>query len=286
MPVNTKGTIPLVGFDAAGMKQRQGRWPGSVDENLDPPYEAPNVHVAIHRLKDSPLRPGHVRAPGKVANAWAVESLADEIAVAAGEDSIAWRLKRLSDPRAIAVVKKAAELIDWHPGVSPNPRAATGGLLRGRGASFVHYRGNENYVAVTMQVAVEPTTGKVEVEQVALAHDCGLVVNPDAVKNQIEGSIIQTLSKMLCEEVKLDTSRVTSLDWVSYQVLRFPDVPTIHVALIDRPEQPLMGAGEASLPPVSGALANAIFDATGVRLHSVPFTPERVKRPLEDTIIG
>jgi CO/xanthine dehydrogenase Mo-binding subunit len=105
-------------------------------------------------------------------------------------------------------------------------------------------------------------------------------VNPDALKNQIEGSIVQSLSKMLWEEVKFDRSRVTAVDWASYPVIRFPEIPAIDVALIDRPDQPLMGAGEASLPPVGGALANAIFDATGVRLRTVPFTPARVKEAL------
>jgi CO/xanthine dehydrogenase Mo-binding subunit len=280
MWINTKGTIPLVGLDAAGITQRQGRWPGSLDENLDPPYIASNVSVVVHRLKDSPLRPGHVRAPGKVANAWAVESMVDELAVAAGEDSVAYRAKRLSDPRAIAVVNRAAEMLDWQKRPSPNPKTPAKGLLTGRGFSYVHYRGNENYVAMAMQVGVDRATGKVTVQRVVCAHDCGLVVNPDSLKNQIEGSIIQSLSKMLFEEVKFDRSRVTSVDWAGYPVIRFPDVPTIEVALIDRPDQPLMGAGEASLPPVGGALANAIFDATGVRLRTVPFTAARVKAAL------
>jgi nicotinate dehydrogenase subunit B len=277
MWMSAKGTIPLVGLDAAGMKQRQGRWPGSLDENLDPPYTSPNASVVIHRLKDSPLRPGHVRAPGKVANCWAVESLVDEIAAASGEDAVAYRLKRLTDPRAVAVVKRAAEMIDWQPRTSPNPKAASKGKLTGRGFSYVRYRGNENYLAMAMQVTVDPATGKVAVDRVVCAHDCGLVVNPDALKNQIEGSIIQSLSKMLYEEVKFDRSRVTSVDWASYPVIRFPDVPPIEIALIDRPDQPLMGAGEASLSPVGGALANAIFDATGKRLRTVPFTPSQLK---------
>ena len=130
---------------------------------------------------------------------------------------------------------------------------------------------------MAMQVTVDSATGKVAVDRVVCAHDCGLVVNPDALKNQIEGSIIQSLSKMLHEEVKFDRSRVTSVDWASYPVIRFPEVPPIEIALIDRPDQPLMGAGEASLAPVGGALANAIFDATGKRLRSVPFTPSQVK---------
>jgi CO/xanthine dehydrogenase Mo-binding subunit len=279
MWINTKGTIPLVGLDAAGMTQRQGRWPGSLDENLDPPYTAANVSVVVHRLKDSPLRPGHVRAPGKVANAWAVESMVDELAVAAGEDSVAYRQKRLSDPRAIEVVKRAAAMLDWEQRVSPNPKRAST-VLTGRGFSYVRYRGNENYVAMAMEVGVDRNTGKITVQRVVCAHDCGLVVNPDSLKNQIEGSIIQSLSKMLFEEVKFDRSRVTSVDWVGYPVIRFPDIPQIDVALIDRPDQPLMGAGEASLPPVGGALANAIFDAAGIRLRSAPFTPERIKTAL------
>jgi CO/xanthine dehydrogenase Mo-binding subunit len=280
VPIAAKGTIPLIGFDAAGITQRQGRWPGSVDENLDPPYKTDHVQVSVHRLQDSPLRPGHVRAPGKIANVFAVESLIDEIAVSAGEDSVAWRLRNLTDPRAVAVLTRAAELIGWEKRVSPNPKAAAGKLLKGRGVSYVRYRGNENYVAMAMEVLVDPATGKVKVERVTCGHDCGLVVNPDALKNQIEGSILQTLSKMLYEEVKLDTSRVTSLDWVSYPVLRFPDVPVIEISLLDRPTEPVMGGGEASLPPVGAALANAFFDATGVRLHAAPFTPERVKAAL------
>ena len=153
-------------------------------------------------------------------------------------------------------------------------------MLTGRGFSYVRYRGNENYVAMAMEVGVDRNTGKITVQRVVCAHDCGLVVNPDSLKNQIEGSIIQSLSKMLFEEVKFDRSRVTSVDWVGYPVIRFPDIPQIDVALIDRPDQPLMGAGEASLPPVGGALANAIFDAAGIRLRSAPFTPERIKTAL------
>jgi nicotinate dehydrogenase subunit B len=283
--ISARGTIPLVGLDAAGITQRQGRWPGSVDENLDPPYTVPAVNVAIHRLEDSPLRPGHVRAPGKVANAWAIESLADELAVAAGEDSVAWRLRNLTDARAVAVLTRAAEMIGWQNRVSPNPKAREGKLLKGRGVSYVRYRGNENYVAMAIEVAVDPATGKVKVERVTCAHDCGLVVNPDALKNQIEGSIVQTLSKMLFEEVKTDTKRVTSLDWVTYPVLRFPDVPKIEVSLLDQPHEPVMGGGEASLTPVGGALGNAIFDATGVRLRTVPFTPARVKRALTEASV-
>ena len=116
--------------------------------------------------------------------------------------------------------------------------------------------------------------------RVTCAHDCGLIVNPDGLRNQVEGCIVQTLSRTLHEEVTFDRSRVTSVDWASYPILRFPEVPAIDVILIDRPDQPLLGAGEAATAPVAAALANAVFDATGVRLRTAPFTPERVKATL------
>jgi CO/xanthine dehydrogenase Mo-binding subunit len=130
---------------------------------------------------------------------------------------------------------------------------------------------------MAMEVAVNPRTGQIAVRRVVCAHDCGLVVNPDALKNQIEGCIVQTISRTLHEEVTFDRSRVTSVDWTSYPILRFPEAPPVEVVLIDRADQPLLGAGEAATTPVAAAIGNAVFDATGVRLRTVPFTPERVK---------
>jgi CO/xanthine dehydrogenase Mo-binding subunit len=135
-------------------------------------------------------------------------------------------------------------------------------------------------VAIAMEVAVDRASGKITVRRVTCAHDCGLVINPDGIRNQIEGSIMQTLSRTLHEEVKFDQSRVTSVDWASYPILTFPEAPPIEVALLDRPSLPPIGAGEASTAPVAAALSNAIFDATGVRLRSVPFTADRVKTAL------
>jgi CO/xanthine dehydrogenase Mo-binding subunit len=144
----------------------------------------------------------------------------------------------------------------------------------------MRYKQAENYVAMAMEVVVEPSSGRITVRRITCAHDCGLVVNPDALRNQVEGCIVQTLSRTLHEEVTFDRSRVTSVDWVSYPILKFTEVPAVDVILIDRPDQPLLGAGEAATAPVAGALANAIFDATGARLRTVPFTPERVKAAL------
>src|SRR5262249_1051217 len=150
-------------------------------------------------------------------------------------------------------------------------------LLVGRGLAYMRYKQAENYVAMIMEAAVDPATGVVSVRRVVCTHDCGLVVNPDGLKNQIEGCIVQTLSRTLHEERTFAKARVTSVDWASYLILRFPEAPAIEVALIDRPEIPLVGAGEAATAPVAAALANAIFDATGVRLRTVPFTAARVK---------
>jgi len=131
-----------------------------------------------------------------------------------------------------------------------------------------------------MDVTVDRASGAVRVERVVCAHDCGLVINPDAVKNQVEGGILQTLSRALYEEAIFASNRVTSLDWASYPILKFPEVPEVVVELINHPELPPVGAGEAATAPVAAALANAIFDATGVRLRQVPMTPERVKQAL------
>jgi CO/xanthine dehydrogenase Mo-binding subunit len=234
----------------------------------------------VHNVKDTPLVISNLRAPGKIANVFAAESFADEIAASLKVDPVAFRLSRLGDPRAIEALTRASQAFDWQPRTAPNPQAKQGSLLVGRGVAYMRYKQAENYVAMAMEVAVEPATGNVTVRRVVCAHDCGLVVNPDGLRNQIEGCIVQTLSRTLHEEVTFNRSRVTSVDWASYPVLRFPEAPAVDVVLIDRPAEPFMGAGEAATAPVAAALGNAIFDATGVRLRRAPFTPERVKLAL------
>jgi CO/xanthine dehydrogenase Mo-binding subunit len=146
--------------------------------------------------------------------------------------------------------------------------------------AYVRYKQAENYVAMAMEVAVERASGRISVKRIVCAHDCGLVVNPDGLRNQIEGSILQTLGRTLHEEVKFDRSRVTSVDWASYPILRFPDAPEILIELVNRPLDPPLGAGEASATPVPAALANAVYDAIGARVTTVPFTRERVRAAL------
>ena len=165
--------------------------------------------------------------------------------------------------------------------VRPSPGADTSAAVaRGRGVSFVHYKHSETYVAMAMEVAVERASGRIKVERVVCAHDCGQIINPDGVRAQVEGCILQTLSRVLMEEVKFDRSHVLSIDWSSYPILRFSDVPNLEIDLVDRPNEPPFGAGEAACAAVGAALANAVYDAAGVRLRTVPFTPERVKAEL------
>ena len=279
IPQTTKGllNIPLLGPQAAGLDDMVGLNTGLISQNGDPPYAASHVEVVAHWLKETPLRPAPLRAPGKPANCFAVESFTDELAHAAGVDPVEFRLRGLKDPRSIEVLKRAAALMKWQPRSAPSGSAA---VARGRGISFVHYKHSETYVAIGMEVAVERATGKIKVERVVCTHDCGLMINPDGVRAQVEGCILQTISRVLLEEVKFDRARVVSTDWSSYPILRFSQAPKLEIDLIDRPTEPPVGAGEATCTPVGGALANAVFDATGARLRTVPFTPERVKAEL------
>ncbi|HZF20389.1 MAG TPA: molybdopterin cofactor-binding domain-containing protein [Burkholderiales bacterium] len=252
--------------------------PNGADRNARPTYVFPNARVRLHLLQSTVLRVSSLRGLGSPQNSFANESFIDELAHAAGADPIEFRIRHLKDPRAIAVLEEVAKLAQWSPRPAPRGGRNAGA---GRGVAFVHYDNYSGYAAIALQVVVDRASGKVSVERVACAHDCGLIVNPDGLKNQIEGNIVQTLSRALLEDVKFDTAGVTSLDWQRYPILRFSDLPEeIAIALINRPDQPSLGAGEPAASPVMAAVANAIFDATGVRMRSVPFTPERVKAAL------
>ena len=264
--------MPLLALDAAGVAQTPGITTGLISQNGDPPYAVPHQEVVVNWLKSSPLRPSNLRAPGKVANCFAVESFTDMLAAAARRDPVEFRLQGLSDPRGIEVIRRAAALIGWQARPSPAPQAGAG-----RGFAYIHYKHNESYVAMAIEADVDKASGAIRVRRVACAHDCGLIINPAALKAQIEGNILQTLSRTLFEEVAFDRARVTSVDWASYPILRFPDAPEILIELVSRPSQPPLGAGEASATPVPAALANAVYDAVSARITTVPFTRERVR---------
>jgi nicotinate dehydrogenase subunit B len=252
---------------------------GGGDRNAPHTYAIPNNRVAVHWVGTAPLRPSALRSLGGTANTTANECFLDELAAAASADPIAFRLRHLTDPRAIDVIEKVAVVSGWQPRPAGAARAS-GRPLTGRGVAFVRYETQYAYVAVVAEVTVDPTTGNVRVTKVTVAHDCGLIVNPDGLTNQIEGNVIQGISRALKEEVTHDRHAVTSLDWSSYPILTFPEVPEIAVALIDRPHEPPWGAGEVALCPTVAAVNNAIFDAAGIRLRTVPYTPERVMAAL------
>jgi CO/xanthine dehydrogenase Mo-binding subunit len=278
-PVNTpKREVPLLAAVEAGLDDGASLFAGLLSLNADPPYAIANTRAEIRLQATTPLRPSNLRAPGKIGNVFAVESFFDELAAAAGADPLAFRLRQLHEPRGREVLERVGAMMQWTPrGVPPN---RGGEILNGRGIAYVHYKQSENYVAMGMDVAVEPATGAIRILRVACAHDCGLMINPDNVRAQVEGCILQTISRSLYEEVTFDRSRVTSTDWASYQILTFPAVPRLDIELIDRRHEPPLGAGEAATAAVPAALGNAVFDATGVRLRRAPFTPARVKAAL------
>jgi CO/xanthine dehydrogenase Mo-binding subunit len=250
------------------------------ERNAPTNYTLPRQRVTVHYLSRPPLRSSSMRSLGGAENTFANESFMDELAVAAGEDPLQFRLHYLDDPRAREVLLAAAKEAAWKPG--PAPHIMPGELMEGRGVAFVRYENEEALVACIAQVQVERATGLVRATRIVVAHDCGLIINPDGLKNQIEGNVIQSLSRTLKEEIQFDEYRIQSVDWDTYPILKFSEVPEVEVVLINRPDQPALGAGEPSTCTTAAALANAIFDATGIRLRQIPFTPERVKAAMSN----
>lgn len=205
----------------------------------------------------------------------------DEIAERAKADPLAYRLKHLSDPRLVDVLRAAAKAANWEARPSPRPRVRTG-RVSGRGVACVLYEGDNGYCGMIADVDVNQDSGDVEVKRLVVALDCGPVSNPDGVRNQIEGGALQGISRALREEVTWDDRKVTSIDWRSYKSLSLGYAsPIIESVLMDRPDVPATGAGETSITVVAAAIGNAICDATGARIRQLPFTPERVKAALD-----
>ena len=206
--------IPLLGPQAAGIRQPVGQATGLVSQNGDPSYAANAVRVSVHWLGAAPLRPSNIRAPGKVANCFAVESFTDELAAKAGVDALTFRLRDLANPRGREVIERLTRLMAWQSRPSPATRSNST-VASGRGMAYIHYKHNETFVAVGMEVEVNRSTGALKVRRIACTHDCGLMINPDAVRAQVEGNLLQTLSRTLFEETTFDRSRVTSANWAS-----------------------------------------------------------------------
>jgi CO/xanthine dehydrogenase Mo-binding subunit len=221
-----------------------------------------------------PLRTSNLRSPGETQRCFASECFMDEIAAALHVDAVQFRLRYLSDTRHREVLLAATQKAGWKERPSPGP-VVSGSKAHGRGVAIAGHE-PRTLIAAVAEVEVNRSTGKVHINRVTLAHDCGLIVNPDGVRNQVQGNVIQGVSRTLLEEVQFDASGVKSLDWKTYPFLTFAEVPEIDIVLINRPDMPPLGAGEAAIVAVPAAIGNAIFDATGVRLRDVPLTPQRV----------
>ena len=235
--------------------------------------------VLTHTVK-SPFFTGPLRSPLRLQNTFAHECFMDEISALAQADPVAYRLRYLSEARLMDVVKAAAKTANWDARPSPKPIARTG-TVTGRGIACVDYEGDNGYAALVAEVAVDQATGHVQVIRFVVAHDCGPISNPDGLRNQIEGGVLQGMSRALGEQITWDDRKVTSIDWGSYHTLPLGiQVPVIDCVLIDRPSGKATGAGETAITLSAAAIGNAIFDATGARLREVPFTPERVKAAL------
>ena len=242
----------------------------SVHRNSDPLYTFPRQRIVTHFLPDSPLRVSALRGLGSYANVFALESFVDEMAQAAGVDPVEFRLRYLEEERGRAVIEAAAGKADWRP----RPRPQSDG--RGRGFAFAQYKNRQVYVAAVVDLYVDRATGRVQLERAVLAAEAGQAVNADGLSSQIEGGFVQSASWTLKEEVTFSRKGITSTDWVRYPILRFREAPVIETVLINRPGLPILGVGEGVMGPAPAAIANAIYDAVGVRMRTVPFTPERI----------
>ncbi|WP_429502908.1 molybdopterin cofactor-binding domain-containing protein [Paraburkholderia youngii] len=253
---------------------------GGGDRNSIPLYRVPSLHVQHHFVPTMPIRVSAMRSLGAHMNVFAIESFIDELARAAHADPVAFRLKHLDDPRAHGVIRAVADQFGWHAHSALTGDASP--RSHGTGFAFAQYKNLMAYFAVAMDVTVMRDTGELSIERVVAAVDCGQIVNPDGVRNQIEGGILQTASWTLYEETQFDPQRITSYDWSTYPIMRFSSVPKrVDVLLIDRPGLPFLGVGEAAQGPAAAALANAIDDATGVRIRDLPLLGANGKKMLE-----
>ncbi len=242
--------------------------------NATPLYVIPNMRIVDHHVAKQPIRTSALRSLGATTNVFAIESFMDDLAQAAGKDPVAFRLAHLDDPRARAVIEKVAERSKW------SGRSSARDATTGRGIGFARYKNNAAYFACVVEVRLDRD---IRVTRAWGAVDAGMAVSPDGVINQAEGGIVQAVSWTLKEGVTYDDTRITSLNWESYPTLLFSDAPDVEVTLIDRPEEPPVGVGEAFAGPVAAAIGNAIYDATGVRLRDMPLTRARLIAAMEET---
>jgi len=260
------------------------------DRTARPPYDIADLRVTINDMAPI-LRAAWLRGVSALPNSFAHESYMDELAHAAGADPVAFRLRHLKDPRAHELLQATAARAGWKPHAAPQQQGASGDWLHGQGVAYARYVHSKwpgfgaAWSAWVADVDVNRTTGEVHVKRVVVGHDAGLVVNPAGVEHQVHGNVLQTTSRALKEQLRIDpgTSLPASREWGSYPILSFREVPVIEVMQMPRPDEPPLGVGESSSVPGTAAIANAIFDATGVRFRQPPFTPEVVRAALHPT---
>jgi nicotinate dehydrogenase subunit B len=281
-PQAAAGNVDLVAATLADLPADHVLSPGGIINDSAIGYKFPNIRTVCRRLETTPFHPSWIRAPGRMQNTFVNECFVDEIAASVNADSLELRVKYTdpADKRGLEVLDRLGRLAKWEKRPSPQ-KAITGNIVTGRGCSYVKYELVRTYIGTVAEVEVNRTTGEVHVSKFCVVHDCGQIINPIGVKAQVEGCVIQTASRTLKEELTFDRSVVTSLDWASYPILTFPDVPEIEIELIDRPTEKPWGVGEPTAAVVASSISNAVFDATGVRLRSVPFKREKVKAALQ-----
>jgi nicotinate dehydrogenase subunit B len=257
------------------------------DRTSVPPYQVPNLKVTVNDMPPI-LRASWLRGVSALPNSFAHESFIDELAIARGEDPLAFRLQHLGDVRAAELLHATADKAGWQPRTAPRQRSDDGVILKGQGLAYARYIHSKfpgfgaAWSAWVADVEVNKLTGEVHVSRVVVGHDAGAMVNPAGVTHQVHGNVVQTTSRALQERVEVEptTGAVASREWGSYPILSFRQVPVIEVVVPPRPGEPILGAGESSSVPGTAAIANAIFDATGVRFRQPPFTPEVVRAAL------
>ena len=281
LDVNTNGGKPhdTLSGQTLGVALKSGDGFGVPAES----YAFDNKRMAWETIpplldRSSPLRTAHLRDPVGPQIHFASESFIDEVAAAVNADPIEFRLRHIKEPRDIAVIKAAAEKAKWDTRPSPR-RDQSGNKVSGRGIAYSQRNGTR--VAIVAEVDIDRSTGKIWARKFTVAHDCGQIINPDGLVKCVEGNIVQGVSRTLWEEVTFDRKSVTSVDWLTYPILDITETPAeVNVVLINHPDIAPSGAGEPSIRPLAAAIANAIFDATGVRIRRVPFSPDRVKSAL------
>ncbi|PIJ51900.1 aldehyde dehydrogenase [Erwinia sp. OLTSP20] len=255
------------------------------DRTSLPPYQYPHLRVTIEDMAPI-VRASWMRGVSALPNTFAHESYMDELAHAAGIDPVAYRLRYLDDERAAELIRSTARRAEWTPRTQPMQQASEPGILRGRGFAYARYIHSKfpgfgaAWAAWVADVAIDKQSGEIAVTRITVGHDAGMMINPEGVRHQIHGNVIQSTSRVLKEQVTIESNLIASKEWGGYPILTFPEVPDIDVMMMSRPHEPPLGAGESASVPSAAAIANAVFDATGIRFRELPITSDKLRQAL------